>query len=162
MQSDKTAIHELIYRSCLTLDAKNFTAYLALCDESFRYTITAHSPEIRKDMIWFDHDKPGLQSLFTNLPRHNSDHSPITRHAIVYTVSVDASPRFGVTTGARELPIRAACPHQRCTHFPNELVGIFDHADTALAVEFRVNAEKLVEAAAQIMKGVRAIFFLAM
>ena len=90
MQSDKTAIHELIYRSCLTLDAKNFTAYLALCDESFRYTITAHSPEIRKDMIWFDHDKPGLQSLFTNLPRHNSDHSPLTRHATVYTVELDA------------------------------------------------------------------------
>jgi methanesulfonate monooxygenase small subunit len=37
-------------------------------------------------MIWLDHDKTGLQLLFTNLPRHISDHSPLTRHAIVYTV----------------------------------------------------------------------------
>ena len=57
---------------------------------SFRYTITAYSPEIRKDMIWLDHDKAGMQLLFGNLPRHNSDHSPLTRHATVYTVDVDA------------------------------------------------------------------------
>jgi methanesulfonate monooxygenase small subunit len=27
-----------------------------------------------------------METLFTNLPRHNSDHSPLTRHATVYTV----------------------------------------------------------------------------
>ena len=86
MQADRTAIEELVYRSCLALDEKNFKAYLDLCDESFRYTITAYSPEIRKEMTWLDHDKPGMQLLFTNLPRHISDHSPLTRHAIVYTV----------------------------------------------------------------------------
>ena len=86
MQPDRIAIEELIYRSCLALDEKNFKGYLDLCDESFRYTIAAHSPEIRKDMIWLDHDKPGMQLLFANLPRHNSDHSPLARHAIVYTV----------------------------------------------------------------------------
>src|SRR5437773_3060827 len=62
--SDRIAIEELVYRSCLALDEKNFKAYLDLCDESFRYTITAHSPEIRKDMIWLDHDKPEMQLLF--------------------------------------------------------------------------------------------------
>src|SRR6266849_5622089 len=86
MQPDRIAIEELVYRSCLALDEKNFKAYLDLCDENFRYTITAHSPEIRKNMIWLDHDKPEMQLLFTNLPRHISDHSPLTRHAIVYTV----------------------------------------------------------------------------
>ena len=86
MQPDRIAIEELVYRSCLALDEKDFKAYLDLCDEGFRYTIAAHSPEIRKDMIWLDHDKTGLQLLFTNLPRHISDHSPLTRHAIVYTV----------------------------------------------------------------------------
>ena len=50
----------------------------------------AHSPEIRKDMVWLDHDKPGMQLLFNNLPRHISDHSPLTRHAIVYTVEYAA------------------------------------------------------------------------
>ena len=86
MQPDRVAIEELVYRSCLALDAKNFKAYLDLCDEGFRYTITAFSPEIRKDMIWLDHDKPEMQLLFNNLPRHISDHSPLTRHTIVYTV----------------------------------------------------------------------------
>jgi len=86
MQADRIAIEELVYRSCLALDERDFKAYLDLCDESFRYTIAAHSPEIRKDMIWLDHDKPEMQLLFTNLPRHISDHSPLTRHAIVYTV----------------------------------------------------------------------------
>ena len=85
-QGARIAIEEVVYRSCLALDEKNFKAYLDLCDDDFRYTITAHSPEIRKDMIWLDHDKPGMQLLFANLPRHISDHSPLTRHAIVYTV----------------------------------------------------------------------------
>ena len=68
----------------------NFKAFLDLCDESFSYTIGAHSPEIRKDMVWLDHDKAGMQLLFNNLPRHISDHSPLTRHAIVYTVEYAA------------------------------------------------------------------------
>ncbi len=85
----RRSIEELIYRSCLVLDDKNFKGYLDLCDSGFRYTITAHSPEIRRDMIWLDHDKKGMETLFSNLPRHNSDHSPLTRHATVYTVDVD-------------------------------------------------------------------------
>lgn len=83
------AIEGLVYRSCLFLDDKNFKGYLELCDPGFRYTVTAHSPEIRKDMIWLDHDKKGMETLLNNLPRHNSDHSPLTRHATVYTVDVD-------------------------------------------------------------------------
>ena len=86
MQADRIAIQELVYRSCLALDAKDFKTYLDLCHDAFRYTVTAHSPEIRKDMVWLDHDKAEMQVLFNNLPRHNSDHSPLARHANVYTV----------------------------------------------------------------------------
>ena len=86
---DRTAIEELVYTSCMLLDEHKYNDYLALCDEGFRYTITAHSPEIRRDMVWLDHDKSGLQTLLTQLPRHNSDHSPLTRHATVYQVKVD-------------------------------------------------------------------------
>jgi methanesulfonate monooxygenase subunit beta len=85
----RQAIEELVYRSCLALDAKDYKAFLALCEDDFRYTISAYSPEIRRDMVWLDHDRKGMETLFTNLPRHNSDHSPITRHATVYTVEVD-------------------------------------------------------------------------
>ena len=86
---DRTAIEELVYTSCMLLDEHKYNDYLALCDEGFRYTITAHSPEIRRDMVWLDHDRAGMQTLLTQLPRHNSDHSPLTRHATVYSVKVD-------------------------------------------------------------------------
>lgn len=72
-------IEELVYRSCLALDDRDFKGFLALCD----------SPEIRKEMVWLDHDRAGMETLFTQLPRHNSDHSPLTRHATVYTVKID-------------------------------------------------------------------------
>lgn len=88
--SARSMVEELVYRSCLLLDARDFKGYLELCDPEYRYTISAYSPEIRKDMVWLDHTKPELQTLLTNLPRHNSDHSPLTRHATVYTVDVDA------------------------------------------------------------------------
>ena len=82
-------IEELIYRSCMALDDGDFKGFLALCEADFRYRVTAYSPEIRKDMVWLDHDRRGMETLFTNLPRHNSDHSPLTRHATVYTVKID-------------------------------------------------------------------------
>jgi len=82
-------IEELIYRSCLAMDDRDFKGFLELCDPGFRYKATAYSPEIRKDMTWLDHDKTGMETLFTQLPRHNSDHSPLTRHATVYTVKMN-------------------------------------------------------------------------
>ena len=74
----------------MTLDDKQFSAYLDLCDPTYTYKITAYSPEIRKDMTWLEHDKTGMQGLFTTLPKHNSDQSPLTRHVTVYTVKEDA------------------------------------------------------------------------
>jgi methanesulfonate monooxygenase small subunit len=100
---DRFAIEELIYRSCLFLDEKNFKGYLELCDEPFRYTITAHSPEIRKDMVWLDHDRKGLATLFEQLPRHISDHSPLTRHATVYTVTPDAGKQQAEVVSALQI-----------------------------------------------------------
>lgn len=87
--SSRADVEELIYKSCMLLDEKNWKGFLDLCEPEFRYTVTAMSPEIRKDMTWLDHDKSGMQTLFNNLPRHNSDHSPITRHATVYSVKMD-------------------------------------------------------------------------
>ncbi len=70
----------------MLLDKKDFAGFLELCDPAFHYAITAYSPEIRKEMTWLEHDRAGLKALFDNLPKHNSDHSPLTRHATVYTV----------------------------------------------------------------------------
>jgi methanesulfonate monooxygenase small subunit len=88
---DRSTIEELVYKSCLLLDDKDYNGYLDLCEPDFHYSITAHSPEIRRDMTWLDHDRKGMETLFAQLPRHNSDHSPLTRHATVYSVSVDES-----------------------------------------------------------------------
>jgi len=93
----RQAIEELVYRSCLALDGRDFKAFLDLCEQDFRYTIATYSPEIRRDMVWLDHDRKGMETLFTNLPRHNSDHSPITRHATVYTVDL-AGPAANVVS----------------------------------------------------------------
>lgn len=82
-------IEELVYRSCLALDDRDFKGFFELCDPGFRYKVTVYSPEIRKEMVWLDHDRAGMETLFTQLPRHNSDHSPLVRHAIVYTVKVE-------------------------------------------------------------------------
>ncbi|MFZ5555561.1 MAG: aromatic-ring-hydroxylating dioxygenase subunit beta [Pseudomonadota bacterium] len=87
--SSRTQVEELVYKSCMLLDDKDWKGYLDLCEPEFRYTVTAMSPEIRKEMTWLDHDKGGMQTLFNNLPRHNSDHSPVTRHATVYSVKID-------------------------------------------------------------------------
>lgn len=82
----RAMVTELVYRSCMMLDAVDFPGFLALCDEKFHYIITAYSPEIRKDMTWLEHDNAGMQLLFKNLPKHNSDRSLLSRHATVYTV----------------------------------------------------------------------------
>ena len=83
----RTAVAELVFRSCLALDDKDFAGYLALCDEDFRYEVTAWSPEIRRSMSWLSHDKPELATLFANLPRHNSDASLLTRHVTIGIVT---------------------------------------------------------------------------
>jgi methanesulfonate monooxygenase small subunit len=100
---DRAAIEDLVYKSCLLLDDKDFRGFLDLCDEEFRYTITTHSPEIRKDMVWLDHDKKGMQTLLTQLPRHNSDHSPLTRHATVYSVELDEAGKEANTVSALQV-----------------------------------------------------------
>ncbi len=88
--STRAQIEELVYRSCMRLDECDFKGFLDLCAAEFHYAITTYSPEIRKSMTWLEHDRPGMQLLFDNLPKHNSDHSPLTRHATVYTVEADA------------------------------------------------------------------------
>jgi methanesulfonate monooxygenase small subunit len=88
---ERQQIEELIYRSCLALDDRDYKGFLELCDAGFRYKVAAYSPEIRKEMVWLDHDRNGMETLFTNLPRHNSDHAPLVRHATVYTVKVSGA-----------------------------------------------------------------------
>ena len=47
MQEQRHEVEELVYRTCLALDAKDWMGFLALCDPAFRYTISTFSPEQR-------------------------------------------------------------------------------------------------------------------
>ena len=82
------AVTDTIYRSCLYLDNGNWEDFLNLCDDSMLYSIKAYSVEIRKDMEYLSHNKKELGSLTEMLPKLNSDHSPLRRHASVYTVDI--------------------------------------------------------------------------
>lgn len=92
-------VEEAVYESCLSLNAQDWNGFLGMCDrESFRYRIVNYSPEIRREQTWMDRDWKGLKSLLELLPRHNSDHSPLTRHVTVYKVSVDPATREASAT----------------------------------------------------------------
>ena len=83
-----SAVTDTIYRSCLYLDNGNWVDFLNLCDDKMIYSIKAYSGEIRRDMEYLSHNKKELGSLTQMLPKLNSDHSPLRRHASVYTVDV--------------------------------------------------------------------------
>lgn len=87
--SAREAVRETIYRACLLLDDGRFSDWLSLCAPDFRYKITAYSPEIRKDMTWYEQDIDGLKNMIEMLPRHNTDHGRLMRHATVYTIETD-------------------------------------------------------------------------
>lgn len=84
------SIKDAIYKSCLLLDDQKFKDWLELCDGDFTYAIVAYSPEIRRDMTYFSGTRQDLSLMVDVLPKHNTDHSPLRRHASVYNVEVDA------------------------------------------------------------------------
>ena len=82
-------VRDTIYRSTILLDQQHWNDWLAHCDEQFQYAIRAWSPEINKDVTYLALDRKGLATMIKLLPKHNTDHSPLTRHTSVYTVDVD-------------------------------------------------------------------------
>lgn len=89
MNVNRTQVEELVYDTCMLLDAKDFKGFLGKCDQKFEYRLSAWSPEIRKEMTWLNHGRAEMEDLFDTLPKHNTDPSPLTRSAVVYKVSVD-------------------------------------------------------------------------
>lgn len=82
-------VRDTIYRSTILLDRQDWNEWLAHCDDDFQYAIRAFSPEINRDVTYLALDRQGVASLIKLLPKHNTDHSPLTRHTSVYTVDVD-------------------------------------------------------------------------
>lgn len=82
------AVRDTVYRACLLLDDERWSDWLDLCDAGFYYRITAYSPEIRRDVLYLDGNREQIAQMCELLPKHNTDHSPLKRHAVVYTVDV--------------------------------------------------------------------------
>jgi methanesulfonate monooxygenase small subunit len=93
-------IEEFVYSATMLLDVKDFKGWLDMCSPDLTYVIRAFSREIRKDVIWLDHDYDGMAGLIRQLPRHNTDQSEFTRHTTVYTVTPDASGETAVVVSA--------------------------------------------------------------
>ena len=81
-------VKDTIYRSCLLLDDLRWDEWLAQCDDDFQYAIKAYSPEISYDMTYYAGSRDDLATMTGMLPKHNSEHSPFSRHATVYAVDL--------------------------------------------------------------------------
>lgn len=82
------AVRDAIGRATILLDSQQWLEWLAMCDESFVYDIKAWSPEINYDMTYLHATRKDMEALIRLLPKHNTDHSPLTRHTTVYMVEV--------------------------------------------------------------------------
>src|SRR5260221_176954 len=102
----RQAIEELIYRSCLALDARDFKSFLELCDAEFRYTITTHSPEIRRDMVWLHHQRKGVETPVTNHPRHVQGHGRVGSRARRLVRSAGEEVRQACGQRIPDVPVR--------------------------------------------------------
>lgn len=81
-------VRDTIYRATILLDGQRWDEWLTLCDERFEYAIKSWSPEINYDVTYLHLDRNGLANLIKLLPKHNTDHSALTRHTTVYTVDM--------------------------------------------------------------------------
>ena len=92
MATDQTLtvekVKNTIYAACIALDDQQWLDWIDLCDTDFQYAIKAYSPEISADMTYLAGDRAHMDALVKMLPKHNSDHSPLNRHCVVYQVKV--------------------------------------------------------------------------
>jgi methanesulfonate monooxygenase small subunit len=85
---DCNLVRDAIYRATLLLDDQKWDQWLDLCADDFKYEIKSWSPEINYDVTYLAATRQSLASMVKLLPKHNTDHSPLTRHTTVYSVDV--------------------------------------------------------------------------
>jgi methanesulfonate monooxygenase subunit beta len=91
-------VRDAVYKSCLLQDDERWEEWLDTCDDSFEYAITAFSPEIQCDMTYLSGNKQYMQGLTKMLPKHNTDHSPLKRHCVVYDVDIDGDTATAISS----------------------------------------------------------------
>ena len=94
------AIQEVVYRACTALDEEDFDTFMAQCAPDLEYSVTAYSPEIRKEMIWLDQDYEGMRALLEMVPQHLKRLGTLKRHVSVYFVDRDESAGTAAVTSS--------------------------------------------------------------
>ncbi|HVW29614.1 MAG TPA: nuclear transport factor 2 family protein [Polyangiaceae bacterium] len=84
------ALEDVVQRGALALDERRYADWLDLAAPELRYRIAAYSPELRKDMIWLDHDRPGMVALIELLPKHHSGSGDWLRQVVLGAVEADS------------------------------------------------------------------------
>jgi methanesulfonate monooxygenase small subunit len=67
---DLPNINAFISKSCRLLDEEDFERWIGLCAPKFNYRITAHSPDLSRDMCWLDVHREELRALFKTVDTH--------------------------------------------------------------------------------------------
>ena len=99
----RSEVEELVYETCARLDEKDLNGFLDLCDAGFSYKVTAYAPEVRREMTWLDRDRAEIEEFFGMLPKHNTDQNPLTRHAQVTKVRIDAASQRAEVTSTLQI-----------------------------------------------------------
>lgn len=94
------AIQEVVYRACTALDKEDFDTFMEQCAPDLEYSVTAYSPEIRKEMIWLDQDYEGMRALLEMVPQHLKRLGTLKRHVSVYFVDRDESAGTAAVTSS--------------------------------------------------------------
>lgn len=89
----RAAIAEALQEGILALDERRFGDFFDQASAELRYRVVAHSPDLRKEMTWLEHDRAGLTALVELLPRHHVDGALWQRHAVLQTVALEAPDR---------------------------------------------------------------------
>ena len=98
MGAEPGSVERLIYDSCLLLDLEDFAGFIDLCAPEFTYRVTAYSPEIKKEMVWLEHDRAGMQALFENFYDHVRRLGSLHRQVAIYGIDRQDDGLFRVTS----------------------------------------------------------------
>ncbi|MGC4093152.1 MAG: nuclear transport factor 2 family protein [Polyangiaceae bacterium] len=94
----RAALTDIIVHGAYLLDERRFGDWLALTAPGFRYRIEAYSPELRKDMVWLDHNRAGIAALIELLPKHHGDGADWLRQVSVGRLVDDGAERASSTS----------------------------------------------------------------
>lgn len=79
----RAALTELVLDGARLLDERRFGEWFDRTSADFHYRIEAYSPELRKNMVWLEHDRAGMIALVELLPKHHVDGADLLRHVSV-------------------------------------------------------------------------------